>query len=95
MITMLSKVEHAPCSCGRPSNLMRVATKGTFRYYVESACCKMETVRLRSPEAAVNEFQRLRAVVEEDNYQRSMDAKRPHAEIAASWGDMRGYAGDV
>ncbi len=85
------KIDHLPCPCGHSPSLMQVEVKGTTRYYVEAPCCKMATLRLRSEEGAVYEFQRLRAVLEQDEYcaAAKLDPMQYHPND--EWEGTRGY----
>lgn len=62
----IAHLPYAPCQCGRPSQLVAYRQYGAEKYKVEAFCCKMTTVLLRTERAAINEFQRIRAVLDED-----------------------------
>lgn len=61
-------VDYMTCQCGRHPQLMVAAVKGQQRYHLESICCRTITVALSTPERAKSEYQRIRAVQEDDKH---------------------------
>lgn len=59
-------IDYMTCRCGKHPQLMVATVNGENRYHVESMCCRTITVSLSTPDRAKNEYQRIRAVQEDD-----------------------------
>lgn len=66
MDTLIEKIDHLTCPCGRPANLFRSERKEQVRYYVESHCCGIRTAPLRCKMRATVLYQHIVKVLDID-----------------------------